>query len=158
MFNILAASDQIKTITLNASNLGWVIVSLVVLLLLSYIIVSFLFSYLFQKAGVPKWVAWVPFYSLWTLLRLGDQSGYWVILMVIPYANWVATVFIYMAAFRISKKLGKGDWFVLLAIFLPIIWLIWLGFDDSVWPKAKTPRKKPAVNIKPSTHKKSIKK
>jgi hypothetical protein len=45
----------------------------------------------------------------------------------------------YIAMYHIGKKLGKDGVFVLLAIFLPIVWLIWLAVDKSKWnDKAST--------------------
>lgn len=68
------------------------------------------------------------------MLELGNQQGFWALLALIPYVGIVVVVFLYIAMFHIGKKLGKQDWFVLVAIFIPILWLIWLGFDDSKWP------------------------
>lgn len=128
--------------------------------LISYAIVSFLLGRVFKKAGVPQWAAWVPIYNMWKLLELGNQSGIWALLSLIPFVGVVSLVFIYIAMYHIGLKLGKEKWFVLLAIFLPVLWLIWLAFDDSKWPKPKTkttPRsKKPATRAaKKTTPKKS---
>lgn len=35
--------------------------------------------------------------------------------------------------YNIGLKLGKSSSFVLLAIFLPLVWLIWLAVDKSTW-------------------------
>jgi len=42
----------------------------------------------------------------------------------------------YIAMYNISLKFGKESTFVLWAIFLPIVWLIWLAVDKSVWNNA----------------------
>lgn len=88
---------------------------------------------IFAKAGVPKWAAWVPFYNSWKLLEIGGQQGFWAVLAIIPIVNIVSSIFMYIAMYHIGKKLGKGGEFVLWAIFLPIVWLIWLAFDKSTW-------------------------
>jgi hypothetical protein len=40
---------------------------------------------------------------------------------------------LYIAQYRIGLKLGKPGAFVLLAIFLPLVWYVWLACDDSKW-------------------------
>lgn len=106
--------------------------------LLTYVITSFLLGKIFQKAGEPQWAAWVPIYNNWKLLQLGDQQGFWAVLALIPFVNIISMIFIYIAMYHIGRKLGKEGWFVLLAIFFPIVWMIWLAFDSSRWPKQKS--------------------
>lgn len=101
--------------------------------LISYVLVAFFLSRIFKKAGVASWKAWVPVYNTWVTLELGGQAGWWTILLFVPVANIVALVFLYIAMYYIGLKLGKSGAFVLLAIFLPIVWYIWLAFDQSRW-------------------------
>lgn len=112
-----------------------------VLALVSYVVTSWLFGRIFKKAGVEQWIAWVPIYNTWKLLEIGGQQGFWAVLSLIPIVNIVAAVFVYIAMYNIGKNLGKEGWFVLLAIFLPLVWLIWLAFDDSKWHGPKVARK-----------------
>jgi len=122
-----------------------------VLTALAYVIHAFLLGRIFQKAGIEQWKAWVPVYNSWVLLELGGQQGFWAILAFIPLVNLVSVVFIIIAMYEIGLKLGKSGAFVLLAIFLPTVWMIWLGFDSSKWsgkkpvatastPKSTTPK------------------
>lgn len=113
-----------------------------------YVIMSLLTMRIFKKAGVEGWKAWVPFYNHWILLELGNQKGFWAILVVLPLVNIVSAVFTYIAMYHIGLKLGKDGAFVLWAIFIPIVWYIWLAVDDSKWQndvketskKASTPK------------------
>lgn len=98
-----------------------------------YVIYAIFLGKIFKKAGVQSWVAWVPFYNSWKLLEIGGQQGFWAVLAIIPIVNIVSTIFMYIAMYHIGKKLGKDGAFVLLAIFLPIVWLIWLAIDKSTW-------------------------
>jgi hypothetical protein len=107
-----------------------------------YVINAILLGRIFNKAGVPGWKAWVPVYNGWTLLELGGQQGFWAVLALIPVVNIVAAVFMYIAMYNIGLKLGKEGAFVLLAIFLPIVWLVWLAVDSSTWEKPKVSAKK----------------
>jgi hypothetical protein len=113
-----------------------------VLIAASYVVYSLLLARIFNKAGVEGWKAWVPVYNNWTLLELGDQKGYWAVLAFIPVVNIVAAVFMYIAMHNVGLKLGKEGAFVLLAIFLPIVWLIWLAVDSSTWKgRSAAPKK-----------------
>lgn len=104
--------------------------------LIGYVINSFLLSRIFKKAGIEQWKAWVPFYNAWIMFELGDQKGWMALLLLVPVVNIVAVVFYYIASYHIGLKLGKEGVFVLLAIFLPIVWLAWLAFDKSTWKGA----------------------
>lgn len=115
--------------------LGAFLVFLLIFAIICYAVGAFLLGRVFKKAGVPQWIAWVPIYNTWKLLEMGNQQGFWSVLALLPFVNIVSAVFVYIAMYHIGKKLGKEDWFVLLAIFVPVVWLVWLGFDDSKWPK-----------------------
>lgn len=104
----------------------------------AYVVNAFLLSRIFKKAGVEQWKAWVPVYNTWIMYELGDQQGFWAVLMFIPIVNIVAAVFMYIAMYNIGLKLGKEGAFVLLAIFLPLVWFIWLAVDSSTWKGKKT--------------------
>jgi hypothetical protein len=132
------SSADVATGAANVAFFGIFFLSALVFILACYAIGAFLLGRLFKKAGVPQWVAWVPVYNTWKLLELGGQQGFWAVLAFIPFLNIVAAIFLYLSMYEIGKKLGKEGWFVVLAIFVPIVWLIWLGFDDSKWPKEKT--------------------
>jgi hypothetical protein len=116
-----------------------VIVFMLIVAAVTYILFAIFLSKVFKKAGVPSWIAWVPFYNSWKLLEIGGQQGFWAVLAIIPIVNYVSAVFMYIAMYHIGKKFGKDGAFVLLAIFLPIVWLIWLAVDKSTWnDKAST--------------------
>ncbi|MFZ2545175.1 MAG: DUF5684 domain-containing protein [Candidatus Saccharimonadales bacterium] len=139
------------TVTSGAGLLfiGIIFLFLIIVAIIFYAVSAFLLGRIFKKAGEPQWSAWVPIYNTWKLLEIGGQQGFWAILALLPFVNIISAVYMYIAMFKIGKNLGKEDWFILLAIFVPIIWMIWLAFDDSKWPtqeiaeKAKL-TKKPA--------------
>lgn len=121
---------------------GSMVFGLFILTVFSYIFVSFLLGRVFKKAGIQQWIAWVPVYNIWKTLEIGGQQPYWALIALIPFAGLVSLIFLYMAMYEIGKNLGKSGWFVLLAIFLPVVWMMWLGFDDSRWKKTgKKPSK-----------------
>lgn len=137
---------------INAAVLGGIFLFFIFFALVSYAVVAFLLSRIFKKAGVPEWAAWVPIYNNWKLLELGNQPGFWAILNLVPFVNIVAMFYTYISMYDIGLKLQKAGWFVVVAIFLPLIWLIWLAFDDSKWPPAKKQIFKNADVKKRRTH------
>ncbi len=109
--------------------------------IIGYIVNSIFLAKIFKKAGVEGWKAWVPLYNLWVLLELGDQPG-WISLLVltapIPVVSLITllvlAVYSAIAAYKIGIKFGKDGVFVLLYIFLPLVWVIWLAVDSkAVW-------------------------
>lgn len=88
---------------------------------------------IFTKAGEKGYKALIPVYNAWIFLRLGDQAGWWAIVALIPIANFVALIFMIIAAYNVGLKLGKEGWFVILYIFVPFIWALILAFDKSTW-------------------------
>lgn len=153
--NDMYAVDMSNVAT-SAVTLG-VIMFLISLAIIAYIIVSYLLSRIFAKAGVAGWRAWVPIYNTWITLELGGQRGWVALLFLSPLiidilpatpgaevavlglaflaflASITATIFLYIAMYKIGLHFGKDDYFILWAIFLPIVWYAWLAFDQSTW-------------------------
>jgi len=101
--------------------------------IVAYVVSAILLGRIFKKAGIESWIAWVPFYNTWKMLEIGGQPGYWAVLALIPFVGYVSIVFVFIAMYNIGLKLGKSGAFVVLGIFLPIVWYIWLAVDDSKW-------------------------
>ncbi|MCL1880162.1 MAG: DUF5684 domain-containing protein [Actinomycetia bacterium] len=116
----------------------------VVVALAVYCVAAFFLSRIFQKAGLPTWWAWVPFFAQWKFLELGGQPG-WLILAIllawIPVIGWIcsvaAYVFMAIAAYNIGQKFHKEDVWVVLYIFLPIVWLGIIGLGSSTFDPSK---------------------
>ena len=105
----------------------------IIIFIAIYVINAYFLGRIFKKAGIESWIAWVPIYNNWKMLEIGGQQGYWAVISFVPIVNIASAVFMIIAMFKIGKSLGKEDWFVLLAIFIPFLWLIWLAIDDSKW-------------------------
>ena len=112
------------------------ILFLTLFVIVAYIINAILLGRIFKKAGVSAGIAWVPIYNTWKTLELGGQKGYWAVLAIIPIVQYVSIVFMFIAYYNIGLKLGKSGSFVLWAIFLPVVWIIWLATDASKWNNA----------------------
>lgn len=118
--------------------------------IIGYVLTGIFLGKIFKKAGLASWPAWVPFYNIWKLLEIGGQPGFWAVLTVIPFVNIVSAVFTAIAMYHIGLKLGKSGAFVLLGIFLPIVWIIWLGADKSTWNESKSSAPNLAKGPKPT--------
>lgn len=135
------SADQMTTAQQNvqasdaalAAMAAGTVIFVLIITIAAYAINAFLLGRIFKKAGVEQWKAWVPVYNSWVMLELGDQKGWWAVLMLVPFVNIVALIFLIIAEYNIGLKFGKEGVFVLLAIFIPIVWLAWLAFDKSTW-------------------------
>lgn len=116
-----------------AGAIAFLLLFSLIVIVASYIVYAWALGGIFKKAGVESWKAWVPVYNNWVLLELGGQPGYWAVLAFVPIVNIAAMVFMFIAMYHIGLKLGKDGAFVILAIFLPLVWLIWLALDSSKW-------------------------
>lgn len=115
-----------------------------------YALVSWLKMRIFKKAGLEGWKAWVPFYSDYIFFQLGGYPG-WLILLSIFSGSAMGTgsiggllgiatlVVASMAAFEISKKVGKKDLWILYPLGIlsfgitTAIWYAIIGNKDTVW-------------------------
>src|SRR3984957_13770633 len=85
---------------------------------------------LFEKAGVPGWKAYVPFYNTWIMLQLAERPKhlvYWQIILVVG-------LFISLGIFvEFVKTFGKFKlWEHAMAALLPIVYFPIIGFDPKV--------------------------
>lgn len=83
---------------------------------------------LFEKAGQPGWACIVPFYNLYIMTKIVGKPGWWVVLMCIPYVNFVFIVWLYNL---LSKSFGKGVGFTIGMLFLPYVFIPILAFGDA---------------------------
>lgn len=119
------------------------IITILLVSVLFYAIFAILLGKIFKKAGEESWKAWVPIYNSWVMLELGGQKGFWAVLSFVPIVNIVAAIMLYVAQYHIGLKLGKGGWFVIIAILFPAIWIIWLALDKSTWQGEAVPTAAP---------------
>lgn len=130
-------TSSVDSSTAFAVGAGFIIFTLI-LSIAMYLVSGYFLSRIFKKANIDKpWAAWVPVYNNWKLLEIGGQQGFWAVLAFIPLVNIVSAVFMYIAMYNVGLKLQKEGAFVLLAIFLPPVWLIWLALDSSTWDNSQ---------------------
>lgn len=88
---------------------------------------------IFEKAKKPGWAAIIPFYNIYTLLKVVNKPGWWLILYFIPLVNIVISIIV---AIRLAECFKKDAAFGIFLnwLFHPIGQLI-LGFGNSKYTK-----------------------
>lgn len=83
---------------------------------------------IYTKAGQPGWASIIPIYNIVVLLQIVKKPIWWIILMLIPFVNFVIAI---LLIHNLSKVFGKGVGFTLGLFFLPFIFYPILGFGDA---------------------------
>jgi hypothetical protein len=82
----------------------------------------------FEKAEQPGWASIIPVYNTYIMLKIGGKPWWWLLLMLIPFVNFVLLIWTYN---MISKSFGKDEGFTVGLLLLSIIFWPILGFGDS---------------------------
>ena len=83
---------------------------------------------IFQKAGQPGWAAIIPIYNIIVMLQIVSRPVWWVLLMFIPFVNFVVGI---MIIFDFAKAFGRSTAFGLGLLLLPPIFFLILAFGGS---------------------------
>jgi hypothetical protein len=87
---------------------------------------------LFEKAGQPGWAAIVPIYNLYIMCKMIDKSGWWVLMMCLPYIGIIFSIIFEVSwCGRISKDFGRGTGTAIGLFFLPFIFVPILAFGSA---------------------------
>jgi len=87
---------------------------------------------IFSKANQPGWAILIPIFNMITLLKVVRKPVWWILLMLIPFVNFIIIILIYL---ELAKVFGKDTGYGLGIVFLPIIFLPMLAFGDSKYVK-----------------------
>ncbi|MBL0316200.1 MAG: hypothetical protein IPP69_10625 [Flavobacteriales bacterium] len=82
---------------------------------------------LYQKAGEEGWASIIPIYNTYKLITISGNPGWYLLMLLIPIVN---IVFVIMIMNGLSAQFGKGSGYTWGLIFLGIIFLPKLGFDE----------------------------
>ena len=101
------------------------------LLYVAFIVVYLVAAWIvYTKAGEEGWKALIPIYNVWVLLKIVGRPGWWLILFLIPFVNFVIWIIV---SIDLAKSFGKGTGFALgLIFFAPIFYMI-LAFGDATY-------------------------
>lgn len=84
----------------------------------------------FTKAGHPGWAVIIPIYNLYILCKIAGRPGWWLILMLIPFVNFIIAIIL---CIDIAKNFGKGAGFGIGLVFLGFIFFPILGFGSATY-------------------------
>ncbi len=85
---------------------------------------------MFKKAGIDAWKAFIPFYNTWCIVQLCDIKKIWFWIQLIPIVGqfvtmWIIIIFVmHFGRFTFLQHAA--------AVFLPFIYLPYLGFSKDV--------------------------
>jgi hypothetical protein len=83
---------------------------------------------LFTKAGKPGWAVLIPLYNLVVLLEIIGKPVWWVLLIFIPFVNFIVGIWV---ANLLAKSFGKTELYTIGMIFLPFVFYPLLAFGSS---------------------------
>jgi hypothetical protein len=98
-------------------------------LLIAVILIAAMWK-VFSKAGQPGWAAIIPIYNIYVLCKVAGRPGWWVILMLIPFVNFIIAIIL---CIDIAKNFGKGAGFGIGLAFLGFIFFPILGFGSATY-------------------------
>ena len=84
----------------------------------------------FTKAGQPGWACLVPIYNYFIMCKIAGKPGWWVLLMFIPFVNFVIA---FIICIGIAEKFGKGAGFGIGLALLGFIFFPILAFGDATY-------------------------
>ncbi|GAC1420027.1 MAG: signal peptidase I [Flavisolibacter sp.] len=106
---------------------------------------SFGLAKMFEKAGVPSWKAYIPFYNTWEMQRLARRPTHWVLWQLIPVAGWFISPGIFIEFVKLFGRFTLKE-HTLAALFAPF-YFPYLGYSkkiDYIGPEGAKRYKKPS--------------
>ena len=82
----------------------------------------------FTKAGEPGWASLIPIYNAIVILKISGKPLWWIILMIIPFVNFIIAL---LASIGLAKNFGKGGGFGVGLFLLGFIFFPILAFGDA---------------------------
>ncbi len=82
----------------------------------------------FTKAGQPGWACLIPIYNLYIMCKIAGKPGWWLLLMLIPFVNFIIAI---MLCIALAEKFGKGAGFGVGLALLGVVFFPILAFGDA---------------------------
>jgi len=82
---------------------------------------------IFSKAGHPGWLSLIPILNLYVALKIGGNSGWWLLGLFVPLVNLYV---LFRMCDGISRSFGQSLGFTLGLLFLTFVFVPLLGFGD----------------------------
>ncbi|THU32485.1 S26 family signal peptidase [Niastella caeni] len=106
---------------------------LFVIILISLLIVelpAFGLAKLFEKAGIPAWKAWVPFYNTWEIVKVAKIRRHWFYWQFIPVAGWFISIWLLVEMVKLFGKFRFLDHAA--AALLSVLYFPMIGMNPKV--------------------------
>lgn len=104
-----------------------------------YILSALIYQSIYRKAGhSDPWLAWIPIANMVPLFQLGGISAWWLLLLLVPFVNWIVPILAIICLWRVFKIAGYNGALSLLTL-LPIVGTIMLMFV--AWEKPEYPNR-----------------
>ena len=125
MANLLGYNGYDTTIQFDTGGIaGWAAIAAWIggiFGLVFYIYFAICLMQIAKRTNTPNgWMAWIPILNIYLMCKLAGKSGWWIILLLIPFVNIIAVIIIWA---EIAKKLGKPAWWGVLML-IPIVNII----------------------------------
>ncbi len=115
----------------------------------------------FEKAGKPGWAVFVPFYNAWILAEVGDQSGWWGIVLTLSIFRYgdlngnnrtlqnlvflftLIGIAIYIKiSLNVAKNFNQSNSFGIFLALIPIVGYPMLAFGPSPYKHTRNRKRK----------------
>lgn len=110
-------------------NYEWMFNSSLTVLWLAFAIVFIVAGWkIFEKAGERGWKVLIPIYNAYITLKLVGRPAWWLLLMLIPWVNFIVSIIV---AVDVARAFGKDVIFAILGLVLTPFGALILGFGDA---------------------------
>lgn len=116
-----------------SSSAGGMIVYMIIMLAVAVFSIVAMWK-VFKKAGKEGWAALIPIYNLVVLFQISGIDPKKLLWFLLPFIGQIIVfVYLIMAYIKLAKAFGKSSGFAAGLIFLNIVFMGILAFDDSVY-------------------------
>ncbi len=116
-----------------SSSSGGMIVYMIIMLAVAVFSIVSMWK-VFKKAGKEGWAALIPIYNLVVLFQISGIDPKKLLWFLLPFIGQIIVfVYLIMAYINLAKAFGKSSGFAAGLIFLNVIFMGILAFDDSVY-------------------------
>lgn len=116
-----------------SSSAGGMIVYMIIMLAVAVFSIVAMWK-VFKKAGKEGWAALIPIYNLVVLFQISGIDPKKLLWFLLPFIGQIIVfVYLIMAYINLAKAFGKSSGFAAGLIFLNVVFMGILAFDDSVY-------------------------
>ncbi len=119
---VASAQDMDRVAPAIAGTLLFFVLGIV---LIGYLYMALSLQAIATKTGAANaWLAWIPIANAFLMLEIAKKPGWWFILFLVPLANIVVSIIVWM---EIAKARKKPDWWGIL-IIVPLVGIVVPGY------------------------------